>query len=176
MTKKDFTTRDGSVIPITALASPSLEGKSKSVYLLPGDFHVSATPVRITTILGSCVSICLWDSENHIGGMNHYLLPEWNQGEMPSTRFGNLAALALLGELLELGCDPKNLKAKLFGGAALFTSADRYPKSLGAKNVEVAQRMLMHSGIPVIGQDTGGQHGRKILFDTSDCSAWSRKV
>jgi len=176
MAKKAFANGAPSVIPISALAPLSGASGQNRRYLLPGDFHVSVLPAQITTILGSCVSICLWDSQNRIGAMNHYLFPEWHEGDKASTRFGNVATLAILEELLELGSDPRNLQAKLFGGAALFTSADRYAKSLGAKNVEVAQRMLAHSGIPVIAQDTGGHHGRKILFDTSDCSAWSRKV
>ncbi|MEE4188915.1 MAG: chemotaxis protein CheD, partial [Roseobacter sp.] len=28
----------------------------------------------ISTILGSCVSCCLWDPEAQVGGMNHMLL------------------------------------------------------------------------------------------------------
>ncbi len=30
----------------------------------------------VTTILGSCVAVCLWDESHGIGGMNHYLLPD----------------------------------------------------------------------------------------------------
>ena len=141
-----------------------------------GEFHVAAAPTQITTILGSCVSICLWDSKNQVGGMNHFLFPEWHDGEGPSTRFGNLATLSLLSSLVDLGCEPRDLKAKLFGGAALFTNPERYATSLGAKNVEVAQRAMARAGIPIIAQDTGGQFGRKIIFDTYDGSAWSRKV
>lgn len=137
---------------------------------------MAATPTQITTILGSCVSICLWDSKNQVGGMNHFLFPEWHKGDGPSTRFGNLATLSLFSSLIDLGCEPRNLKAKLFGGAALFTKPERYATSLGAKNVVVAQRAMARAGIPIIAQDTGGQFGRKIVFDTADGSAWSRKV
>lgn len=174
MARKDFTTR--ATIPVTELASRSVLGKLERVYLLPGEFHVSGQPTQITTILGSCVSICLWDPKNRIGGMNHYLFPEWHDGEGASTRFGNLATLSLLSSLAELGCEPRSMKAKLFGGAALFTKADRYATSLGAKNVEAAERMMAQADIPIVARDTGGQHGRKIIFDTGDFSAWSRKV
>lgn len=176
MATKDFISGKGLVIPITELAPPSALGKSNRIYLAPGEFHVSACSTQITTILGSCVAICLWDSRNRVGGMNHYLFPEWHQGEGPSNRFGDLATAHLLAGLLDMGSVPKDIKAKVFGGAALFANPDRYATSLGAKNVAAAHRMMAQASIPIIGQDTGGQHGRKIIFDTSDCSAWSRKV
>ena len=167
---------DHSLSPKVKLAVFPAAGERNRVFLLPGEFHVSSGPAQITTILGSCVSICLWDSESHIGGMNHYLFPEWSEGDGSSNRFGNLSTLALVENLLVLGCEPSRMKAKLFGGAALFCSAGNYASSLGAKNVDVARRMLAHAGIEIIAQDTGGHYGRKIVFHTDDCSAWSRKV
>ena len=151
-------------------------GERNRVFLLPGEFHVSKSPAQITTILGSCVSICLWDPQHRIGGMNHFIFPEWTEGDGASTRFGNVATLALLENLLALGCEPGRMKAKLFGGAALFCDAGAYANSLGAKNIEMAHRLLTHAGIEIVAQDTGGHYGRKIVFHTDDCAAWSRKV
>ena len=153
-----------------------VSGERNRVFLLPGEFHVSKVPTQLTTILGSCVSICLWDSSNLVGGMNHFIFPEWNNGEGASTRFGNLATLALLENLLALGCEPARMKAKVFGGAALFSNANHYANSLGAKNTEIAKRLLADAGIEIVAQDTGGHNGRKVVFHTDDCSAWSRKV
>jgi len=176
MASDEFIPGKSSLIPSRESATTRASRTEHRIFLAPGDFHVSMQPAQITTILVSCVSIVLWDAKTHFGGMNHYLFPEWLAGEGPSTRFGNVATLHLLSDLLDLGCDPKNIKAKVFGGAALFARPDCYPTSLGAKNVEIAHRMMERAGIPIIGQDTGGQHGRKIIFDTADCSAWSRKV
>jgi chemotaxis protein CheD len=58
------------------------------VYLAPGLLYASAGAAQVTTILGSCVAVCLWDSEGRVGGMNHFLLPE---GGPPSPRFGESA-------------------------------------------------------------------------------------
>ena len=146
------------------------------VYLLPGELNASKEPAQITTILGSCVAVCLWDANTGMGGMNHFLLPAWREGEGPSTRFGDIATRTLLEELLELGCQRRHLIAKLFGGAALFRSQDRYVASLGSKNVEAARTMMKNAGVPVIAQDTGGTHGRKVVFNTADGSVWSRQV
>src|SRR5438270_854984 len=155
--------------------TPTVAGRTRA-YLLPGELKVSKEPAQITTILGSCVAVCLWDAHIQIGGMNHFLLPAWREGEGPSTRFGDVATRNLLQKLLELGCQRRHLIAKLFGGAALFRSQDRYVASLGSKNVEAARTMMKNAGIPVIAQDTGGTHGRKVVFNTDDGSAWSRQV
>jgi len=155
--------------------SPKAVGHAR-VYLLPGELRASKEPAQITTILGSCVAVCLWDAKSGSGGMNHFLLPAWREGEGSSTRFGDIATRTLLQKILELGCQRRNLIAKLFGGAALFRSQDRYVASLGSKNVEAARTMMKNAGIPVIAQDTGGTHGRKVVFNTDDGSAWSRQV
>jgi len=145
-------------------------------YLLPGDLHAAAEPCQITTILGSCVAICLWDARRRAGGMNHFLLPASRPERDPSMRFGDLATAELLERLLALGCRRQSITAKLFGGAALFQSPGRYSASLGAKNVASALLMMKNARIPVIANETGGHHGRKIVFNTDDGLAWSRRI
>src|SRR5882757_9031429 len=100
-------------------------GNRQRVYLLPGQLHASAEPCQIKTILGSCVSICLWDKRRSTGAMNHFLLPVSREGQPASLRFADVATNVLLEQLHRLGCRPPNLRAKLFGGAALFQMRDR---------------------------------------------------
>ena len=133
-------------------------------------------PTQVTTILGSCVAICIWDRHLHIGGVNHYLLPASSDEESSSLRFGDVSTQALLKGLLQLGCTRDSMQAKVFGGSALFRQEGHYGSSLGAQNVAAAGLMLKNAGIPILSQDTGGPHGRKIIFNTDDGSAWSRKV
>jgi chemotaxis protein CheD len=64
----------------------------------------------------------------------------------------------------------------VFGGSALFQHRDRYAASLGAKNVSAALQLLENAGIAVVAQETGGDQGRKVVFDTDDGVAWSRRV
>ena len=45
------------------------------VFLQPGDFHFGAGRTRISTLLGSCISITLWHPARLIGGMCHFMLP-----------------------------------------------------------------------------------------------------
>ncbi|HJX83059.1 MAG TPA: chemotaxis protein CheD [Candidatus Angelobacter sp.] len=148
----------------------------RRVFLLPGELHATGDRCEITTILGSCVAVCLWDSSVRAGGMNHFLLPGSQESAEMSSRFGNVATQELLHRLYSLGCQRKSLVAKLFGGAALWQPEGRYINSLGARNVETSQRMMKNCGIHIVAQDTGGNHGRKIIFDTEDGSVWARRI
>lgn len=159
-----------------AAGSAPLPGDRQRAYLLPGQLHASAEPCQIKTILGSCVAICLWDKRRSAGGMNHFLLPASREGQAASLRFADEATKVLLEQLRSLGCRAPNLRAKIFGGAALFQLRDRYATSLGAKNVAAALDLMKSARIPVIAQETGGAMGRKVIFNTDDGVAWSQKI
>lgn len=158
-----------------AAAGPVV-GDRKKAYLLPGQLYASAEPCQIKTILGSCVAICLWDKRRGAGGMNHFLLPASRVGQPASLRYGDEATRVLLERLEVLGCRPPNLRAKIFGGSALFQSRDRYGISLGAKNVAAALSLMKTAGIPVIAQETGGPQGRRLIFNTDDGVAWAQRI
>ena len=74
-------------------------------FLLPGQLHVAIEPTTISTILGSCVAICLWDMKKRIGGMNHYLLPEGDASTANRLRYGNIANPELLQQMLAADCE-----------------------------------------------------------------------
>jgi chemotaxis protein CheD len=145
-------------------------------YLLPGDLYVSIEPCQITTILGSCVSICLWDKIRRVGGMNHFLLPASREDAQTSSRFADVATGTLLEALQASGSRMENLVAKIFGGSAILRTEKDYATSLGAANVVAALRLMKAAGIPVLAQETGGNQGRKVIFNTDDGIAWSRQV
>ena len=75
--------------PALVSEAPALE--PRGVYLHPGQLVVSAAPCSVSTILGSCVAVCVWDEETGIGGMNHFLLPNFAGRGLSSARFGNVA-------------------------------------------------------------------------------------
>src|SRR5579863_2441613 len=151
-------------------------GERQRAYLLPGQLHVSADPCQIRTILGSCVAICLWDSHQHIGGMNHFLLPASSAGHPATTRFADVATKTLLNKLRALGCRVPHLQAKIFGGSSMFQKRDRIAASLGAKNVAAAIELMSSAGIPVVVQETGGTRGRKIMLNTDDGIVWCQRI
>lgn len=130
----------------------------------------------VTTILGSCVSVCLWDSKLRIGGINHYLLPHGSDGDRSSERFGDVAIRILIEKLLTLGSTKRNLVAKLFGGACLLEDMEDARKYVGEKNVEVARRLLEEEKIPLVGEDVGGRCARKIIYRSEDGAAWVKRI
>lgn len=161
-----------------APAPPEAPGGSlRTVYLHPGEIFTSATPTEVTTILGSCVAVCLWDSQLRIGGVNHFLLPSPPNAEAPSARYGDTAIPRLLEELEALGSHRRNLRAKLFGGACVGVGFRLSGKvQLGERNVALGRKVLAEEGISLIAEDLGGTSGRKLRFRTDDGTALIKKL
>jgi len=143
-----------------------MNGTNNSHYLLPGNLYVNAEESVVTTVLGSCVSVCLWDSTRMIGGINHYMLPFWNGEGLASPRYGNIAIMKLIERVQDLGASKRTLKAKVFGGGDVLKMTSAY-MNIGERNVLIAQDMLRDENIPVISADTGGRSGRKLIFNTA---------
>jgi len=146
----------------------------KSYYLYPGGLFAAPEPHRVTTVLGSCVAVCLWDPLRRIGGINHYLLPLWNGEGLPTPRYGNIAIDALLERMLTLGAARSGLQAKVFGGAAMWENSNGL-LAVGERNIALARRQLERQGIPVVAADVGGDSGRKIIFETATGSVLLRR-
>jgi len=138
-------------------------------YLLPGNIFAHREAHIVTTVLGSCVSVCLWDPINKVGGINHFLLPFWNGEGLASPKYGNIAISKLIGKMQELGCDKRRLKAKVFGGSEMFKMTNAL-MNIGERNIVLAQDALNRENIPIIASDVGGKTGRRILYDTSEGS------
>jgi chemotaxis protein CheD len=135
-----------------------------ATYLHPGQQCVSAESGSLTTILGSCVAVCLHDGTLRIGGLNHFLLPtEPAAGEAPG-RYAPSAVDALVAEMLGRGAVLKNIVAQIVGGASVLAAFGAQAQHLGLKNVAAAREAIARHSIPVIGTDVGGTRGRKLVF------------
>jgi chemotaxis protein CheD len=142
-------------------------GASAKHFLLPGQLFASREATTISTILGSCVAICLWSPAKGCGGMNHFLLPEGPETGANRLRYGCNANPALLAELQKFGCDPRELKAKIFGGASTFASVD-VEQSLGKRNVDLAIDFVRSAGIQLVSKEISTERGCKLVFQTGD--------
>ena len=158
-----------------AQASSGPDEHTPEVYVYPGRVVTSAEARHLKTVLGSCVSICLFDPDIGVGGMNHFLLPDPTGGSTWSPRFAAPATQQLIGQLLGLGAHRRRLVAKVFGGCV-----PRDPRSngfhVGWRNVEAARRLLGEERIPILGQDVGGPRGRRLVFSTRDGAAWVKAL
>ena len=149
-------------------------GALRPIYLMPGTLHCATEPSLITTILGSCIALCLWDSARRIGGMNHYVLPH-RIGTDDSSRYGEMAIERLFDALVTQGSAMRDLRAKLFGGATVLAGSDA-GDSIGHRNRQLAEVMLRQRRIPVTAQRTGGRHGLLIRFNTMSGNVEVRRV
>lgn len=128
-----------------------------------GEIFVGIKPTEIVTVLGSCVSVCLYDKVELIGGMNHYLLALWNGNGLESPKYGNVAIPKLIENMENIGCLRRNMEAKIFGGANIHRTNSE-GQLIGQKNVLIAKEILKHYSIPIRAEDTGGNNGRRIMM------------
>jgi chemotaxis protein CheD len=133
-------------------------------FLHAATLHADRKSIEIHTILGSCVSVCLYDYVLRFGGINHYMLPLWKGEGLATLRYGNIAIEKLLEKMLLLGGSKKNIVAKIFGGAN--SMGDNTFYGIGKQNVQLAESQLSTYHIPIVSSNVGGCIGRKILFNT----------
>jgi len=163
--------------PAPPAASPARgpdAGDRLQVYLHAGQLHAAPKPTSITTVLGSCIAVCLYDPNAKVGGMNHFLLPLHVDREQ-SPRFGTVAVPQLVDAVVRAGGSRGALVAKVFGGASVISAMMR-GRRLGDENAALALRLLEDLRIPVLDKDVGGSRGRKLVFFADEGTAWVRQL
>lgn len=147
-----------------------------AVRVLPGEYFVSADDMAITTTLGSCVAVCLWDSVRRAGGMNHIVLPgDAARGVDGSAgRYGSFAMELLINALLGAGAERHRLQAKVFGGGAVLRAMQG--NDVGERNARFALDYLATERIEVVGRDVLGEHPRKLAFWPTSGRAMVKKL
>jgi len=156
-------------LPRIAYAS---DDKHARHYLIPGKIFAAAQPFAISTIVGSSVALCLWDSDHGIGGANHFMLPAGPEESENATRYANVANPTLLRRMLDLGARLNTLGARIFGGSLPAVTFGNTGDSVGDRNVQVVTAFLQTNGIRLLQSEVGGTHGRKLVFHTDDGHAW----
>lgn len=161
------------------------------ITIYPGELYITKKSELITTILGSCISIVLFDEQNSIGGINHYMLPaappeSKKNSVLPITRFGEYAIKTLIQEMINQGASLKNLKAKIFGGSNVLNFSSKKDERkkdvqkkdalIGEENINFARKFLKKIGIPIVSEDVGGVSSRKIFFDTANYKVFLKRI
>lgn len=139
--------------------------------IIPGEFYITRHPEMITTVLGSCISVCAYDLDEGIGGMNHFMLPSMGPEGQPEGqpedwhvngcgRYGDLAMKNLLKGMIKHGAKRENLKIKVFGGGQILRSKG----DVGGRNIEFITEYIANKSLVVTGMDVGDDFPRKVNF------------
>ena len=144
------------------------------VFLNPGEFHFGEGKSRISTLLGSCISITLWHPRRRIGGMCHYMLTERGRpaDAVLDGRFGSEAFELFLQHVDAAGTSPREYQAKLFGGGNMLSGPSGGKLEIGQRNIEYGRQWLASRQIALIAEHVGGSGRRKLHFDLWSGDAW----
>lgn len=157
--------------------------KREVVTIYPGEYYVSKGPEFVSTILGSCVAIVLFDEENKIGGINHFMLAKDKFADSEAdlngalkTKYGKYAIDELIKEMESQGAKKFNFQAKIFGGSNVFNIPDSNLDMVGNENIRFAKEYLAKLNIPIIAEDLGGVPSRKVVFDPATFKVLVKKI
>lgn len=136
----------------------------KTIYI--GGYHVSKSPTVVKTVLGSCISVCLYEKELKVGAMNHFMLPSVKDiSDYNNTRYGIFAMEVIVNEVIKMGGKRKNMQAKIFGGGHVLDNMGTSTiLNVPEKNIAFAKAFLQNEGIPIVKEDIGGNLPRKVFY------------
>ncbi len=136
------------------------------------DLRVGASrDVLVTIGLGSCVAVVLHDPVAKVGGLAHILLPSPALGRKDDSpaKFPQTAVPKLLELMAQQGANTRRVTARLAGGASMFAGlAAPGTIQMGERNTVACRQVLMHHGVPISGQATGGDYGRTVKLWVAD--------
>jgi chemotaxis protein CheD len=152
---------------------------SKEIERLSRNIHPGAWAIEVerplSTLLGSCVAVCLFDPKMKIGGINHFMLPNMARGknnDVDSLLSGDYAMESLLNALLNKGAKKAQLQAKAFGGGTIIETS----LSIGMRNASFTKEWLSREGIPLVSSDFLGPWSRKVLFLPGSGDVFCRRL
>jgi chemotaxis protein CheD len=145
------------------------------------EYFVTHNPHTLASYgLGSCVGVALYDDKRNIGGLAHIMLPDSRYMTKKGNpgKFADTSIKAMVDEMERLGSKRWDIKAKIAGGACMFTiPGATNPRNvpgpclgmqIGERNIEAAKAALKELKIQLVAEDTGGNYGRTMRFTISD--------
>jgi len=130
-------------------------------FILSGELFISKLPYKISTILGSCVSVVLFNRKFCFGGMNHYIFNRVDHRlKISNNQFAEFATENLIRKMKVFDPDLSNCEAKLFGGGKV----TQMTNNIGDNNVKVAEMVLRKHKICITSRFVRNECGIKIYF------------
>ncbi len=145
----------------------------KSVYLKPGEIYIARNePTVVTTVLGSCISVAMFNERLNVAAICHGLLPKCRDKKAcdescsEGFRYVDCSIRHMLASFSSLGIRRSEIQVKLFGGSDMFESRNPSSISVGKQNIEAALKLIEDERLSLVSCDVGGPLGRKIFFHT----------
>ena len=164
------------------------------VVLNTGEFHFTHEPIRISTVLGSCVAFTAWHPYRRIGGLCHYLLPVGPAPDGMNRSPRGMYALGAAGlfedAFRSAGTHVGEYVIKMFGGGNMFPqqlgervcefvcAPDAPPtacRDVACKNVTQGREIFESRGFAIQVEDVGGVGSRQLIFDVATGDVWVRR-
>jgi chemotaxis protein CheD len=142
---------------------------ASKVFLKPGELFITYEPTVISTVLGSCISVTMFNPRFKVGGMCHALLPTAQSASgHDAFRFVDRAIPYMIEEFARFGIKRKDIEVKLFGGSDVLSTigGENAPATVGNQNVRRALEVIEKERLVLLAEDVRGEEGRKILFHT----------
>lgn len=146
------------------------------VFLRSGQVYISRNPVKVTTILGSCLSVTMFNRMHSLGAICHALLP--NDKGKGNYKYVDSSVKRMVREFVKYGIKPEEIEVKLFGGSELvFPEETNSPFiAVGKQNIFSAREIAELLNLKIEVSDVGGNQGRKIIFFTHTGEVYLKRL
>ncbi len=146
----------------------------KTLYLKPGEVHLTSEPTLITTVLGSCISITMHHKATGFSVICHAVMPSRSEAKKKDDegrdifQYVDTSIEWMVAQCRKIGIRPGSVEVKMFGGAAMFHDAGALRRDIGVgkKNIERAMETLKVNKMKLNAWNVGGSQGRKLIFNT----------
>ena len=122
----------------------------------------------ITSALGSCIGICLYDPQIKLAAMVHIMLPiNMEAGRKNTFKYADTGIRETLNQMVAKGAVKGRITAKIAGGARMFEVTGGTLGSIGQRNSESVHQVLRRENIRLLWEDVGGKVARTMEFDSA---------
>ncbi len=154
------------------------------VYLKPGEIYFAEGPTLIVTVLGSCLSVTMFNRRKGLGGISHGFLPRCSSSNTCKKDCQEIfkfvdCSIRHLVKFFDLhGVKRREIEVKCFGAADMLArkidTADTL--AVGKQNVQTAKETILSEGLRILKMDVGGLQGRKIHFYTDTGKVFLKRL